>query len=69
MIDTAEIFLPINFIGKNEKKKPSKGNIYQWSQKEEKHNELEYETFGEVIENLLLYGIIFIKSFYYYQKF
>ena len=51
MIDTTEIFLAINSIRKNEKKKPSKSNIYQHLQKDEKHKELEYETFDQVIEN------------------
>ena len=62
MIDTTEIFLAINSIRKNEKKKPSKSNIYQHLQKDEKHKELEYETFDQVIENLLLSGTIFTKS-------
>ena len=43
MIDTTEIFLAINSIRKNEKKKPSKSNIYQHLQTDEKHKELEYE--------------------------
>ena len=51
MIGTTEIFLAINYIRKNEKKKPSKSNIYQHLQKDEKHKELEYETFDQVIEN------------------
>ena len=46
-----EIFLAINFIRKNGKKKTSKSNIYQHLQKDEKHKELEYETFDQVIEN------------------
>ena len=62
MIDTTEIFLAINSIRKNEKKKPSKSNIYQHLQKDEKHKELEYETFDQVIENLLLSGTIFTKT-------
>ena len=41
MIDTAEIFLAINSIRKNEKKKPSKSNIYQHLQKDEKYKGLE----------------------------
>ena len=53
MIDTTEIFLAINSIRKNEKKKPSKSNIYQHLQKDEKHKELGYETFNQLIENLL----------------
>ena len=43
MIDTTEIFLEINSIRKNEKKKPSKSNIHQHLQTDEKHKELEYE--------------------------
>ena len=62
MIDTTEIFLAINSIRKNEKKKPSKINIYQYLQKDEKHKELEYEIFDQVIENLLLSGTILTKS-------
>ena len=62
MIDTTEIFLAINSIRKDEKKKPSKSNIYQHLQKDEKHKELEYETFVQVIENLLLSGTIFKNS-------
>ena len=62
MIDTTEIFLAINSIRKNEKKKPSKSNIYQHLQKDEKHKELEYETFDQVIENLLLSGTVFTKT-------
>ena len=62
MIDTTEIFLAINSIRKNEKKKPLKSNIYQHLQEDEKHKELEYETFDQVIENLLLSGTIFTKS-------
>ena len=54
MIETTEIFLAINFIRKNEKKKPSKINIYQHLQNDEKHKEVEYGTFDQVIENLLL---------------
>ena len=66
MIVTTEIFLTINSIRKNEKKKPSKINIYQYLQKDEKHKELEYETFDEVIENILLFGIIFTKTDIFY---
>ena len=62
MTDTTEIFLAINSIRKNEKKKPSKSNIYQHLQKDEKHKELEYETFDQLIEKLLLSGKIFTKS-------
>ena len=62
MIDTTEIFLAINSIWKNEKKKPSKSNIPQHLQKDENHKELEYETFDQIIENLLFSGTIFIKS-------
>ena len=62
MIDTTEIFLAINSIRKDEKKKPSKSNIYQHLQKNEKHKELQYETFVQVIENLLLSGTIFKNS-------
>ena len=46
MIDTTDIFLPINSIMKNEKKEPSKSNIYQHLQKNEKHKELDSETFN-----------------------
>ena len=66
MIDTTEIFLAINSIRKNEKKKPLKSNIYQYLQKDEKHKELEYETFDEVIENILLFGTIFTKTDIFY---
>ena len=59
MIDTTEIFLGINSIRKNKKKKPSKNNIYQHLQKDEKLKELEHETFDQVIENLLLSVTIF----------
>ena len=62
MLDTTEIFPAINSIRKNEKNKPSKSNIYQHLQKDEKHKELEYETVDQVIENLLLPGTIFTKS-------
>ena len=62
MIDTTEIFLAINSIRRNEKKKPSKSNIYQHLQKDEKHKELEYETFDQVIENLIFSGTIFTMS-------
>ena len=61
MIDTTEIFLAINSIRKNEKKKPSKSNIYQHLQKDEKHKELGYETFDQLIENLLPSRTIFIS--------
>ena len=60
MIDATEIFLAMNSIRENEKKK--KINICQHLQKDEKHKELEYETFDQVIENLLLCGTIFIKT-------
>ena len=43
-------------------KKPSKSNIYQHLQKDEKHGELEYETFVQVIKNLLLSETIFKNS-------
>ena len=59
MIDTTEIFLVINSIRKNLKKKPSKNNIYQHLQKDEKLKELEHEAFDQVIENLLLSVTIF----------
>ena len=62
MIDTIEIFLAINSIRKNDKKKPLKSNIYQHLQKDEKHKELEYETFDQVIENLIFSGTIFTKN-------
>ena len=62
MIDTTEIFLAINSIRKNEKKKPSKSNIYQHLQKDEKHKELKYETFDQLVENLLLSGGISTKT-------
>ena len=62
MIYTTEIFLAINSIRKNEKKKPSKSNIYQHLQKDEKHKELKYETFNQIIENVLLSGTIFTKT-------
>ena len=62
MIDTTELFLAISSIRKNEKKKPSKSNIYQYLPKDEKHKELELEIFGRVIENLLLSGKIFKKT-------
>ena len=62
MIDTTEIFLAINSIRKNEKKKPSKSNIYQQLQKDEKQKGLEYEKFDQVIENLLLSGTILTKT-------
>ena len=62
MIGTTLIFLAINSIRKNERKKPSKRNIYQYLQKDENHKEVEYETFDQVIENLLLSGTIFTKT-------
>ena len=37
-------------------------NIYQHLQKHEKHKELEYKTFDQVIENLLLSRTIFTKT-------
>ena len=58
MIDTTEIFLAINSCRKNGKKKPTRGNIYQQSQKEEKHKELECETFNQVTKNLLLFAVL-----------
>ena len=61
MIDTTEIFLAINSIRKSEEKKPSKSNIYQHLQNNKKHKELDYETFDQVIENLLLSGTIFTQ--------
>ena len=54
MIDATEIFLATNSIWKNETKKLSKSNIYQHLQKDEKHKDLEYQTFDQVIKNLLL---------------
>ena len=62
MIDTAETFLAINSIRKSGKKKPSKSNIYQHLRKDEKQKELEYETFDQIIENLLLSRTIFTKT-------
>ena len=62
MTDTTEIFLAINSIRENQKKKPLKINIYQHLEKDEKHKELKYETFDQVIENLILSGTIFIKT-------
>ena len=62
MIDTSDIFLAINFIRKNKKKKPSESNIFQHLQKDEKLKELEYETFNRVTENLLPSGTIFTKA-------
>ena len=62
MIDTTQIFLAINSIKKNQKKKPSKSNIYQHLQKDENHKELDYKTFDQVIEKLLLSGTIFTKT-------
>ena len=61
MIDTAETFLAINSIRKSGKKTPSKSNIYQHLQKDEKQKELEYETFDQIIENLLLSRTVFTK--------
>ena len=37
-------------------------NIYQHLQKDEKHKELQYETFDQVIENFLLSGTVFTKT-------
>ena len=62
MIDTAETFLAINSIRKSGKKTPSKSNIYQHLQKDEKQKELEYETFDQIIENLLLPRTVFTKT-------
>ena len=62
MIDTTKIFLAINSIRKNEKKKPSKSNICQQLEKDEKHEKLGYETFDQVIENLPLSGTTFTKT-------
>ena len=62
MTDTTEIFLAINSIRENQKKKPLKINIYQHLEKDEKHKELKYETFDQVIENLILSGTIFTKT-------
>ena len=62
MIDTIGILLAINFIRKNEKMKPLKITIYQHLKKGKKHKELEYETFYQVTENLLLSGTIFTKT-------
>ena len=45
MVDNIELFLGIQCIRKNEKKKPKNNNIYQQLQKDEKHIELVYETF------------------------
>ena len=66
IIVTNELFLAINFIYKNEKKKSLKINIYQHLQNNKKQKELEYETFNQVNENLLLSGSIFTNpgSFY-----
>lgn len=58
IIDTIEIFLVMKFIKRNEKKKPSKSNIFHHLQKDEKNKELEYETFNQLIEKLLLSGTI-----------
>ena len=62
MIDTTGKFLAINSIRKNEKEKPSKSNIYQHLQKDEKHKELESEIFDQAIENILLSGTVFTKT-------
>ena len=62
MIGTTEIFLAVNSIRKNEKKKSSKSNTYKHLQIDEKHKELEYKTFDQVIENILLSGTIFTKT-------
>ena len=51
MIDTTDIFFVINSIRK-------KIYMYQHLQRDEKHKELEYKTFDQVIENLLLFGTI-----------
>lgn len=53
VIDTTELFFAINSIRKNKKKKPAKSIIYQHLQKDEKHKELEFETFNQVIETYL----------------
>ena len=37
-------------------------NIYQHLQKDDKHKELQYETFDQVIENFLLSGTVFTKT-------
>ena len=37
-------------------------NIYQHLQKDEKHKELQYETFDQVIENFLLSRTVFTKT-------
>ena len=58
IIDTIELFLVMKFIKRNEKEKPSKSNIFHHLQKDEKNKELEYETFNQLIENLLLSGTI-----------
>ena len=42
--------------------KPLKITIYQHLKKGKKHKELEYETFYQVTENLLLSGTIFTKT-------
>ena len=55
MIDTTDIFFVINSIRK-------KIYIYQHLQKDEKHKQLEYKTFEQVIENLLLFGTIFTMT-------
>ena len=61
MTDTTEIFLEINSIKKNEEKKPSKSNISQHLQKDENHQELEYEIFDQVIEKLTTFWNNFHK--------
>ena len=62
MIDITEKISCNKFHQKNEKKRPSKSNLYQHSQKDEKHKELEYKTFNQVIKNLPLSGTIFTKT-------
>ena len=62
IVDTTEIFLTINSIRRNEKQKPSKSNIYQYLKKDEKHKELEFEIFNQVIENMILSGKFFTKT-------
>ena len=54
MIDTTEIFLVMKFIKWNEEEKLSKSNIFHHLLKYEKNKELEYETFNQLIANLLL---------------
>ena len=57
MIDTTEIFLAVNSIRKNEKKKSSKSNTYKHLQIDEKHKELEYKTFDQ------------LKTYYFTEQF